>query len=215
MTEETGSLRSTRVSLPSSGRQGNRQQQHRQAVQQAGHAQVLLKSPAINRLLSAWFTILSAFAEPQTSKSAFALFVAARILFSVTFWNSLPKSHPRRNCLGWAHWASHSNKSRDVGCWPTLRTSLSLQPKILGKHYAAHSPTGLHEWNNFSPKLELPLSIQLRNWASIDQLSFFEELGPDGVWGSQVPQLYCIVYSWVYNTQKTVKFDFDCFHSLQ
>ena len=24
----------------------------------------------------------------------------------------------------------------------------------------------------------------------------------------------CIVYSWVYNTQKTVKFDFDCFHSL-
>ena len=50
MTEETGSLRSTRVSLTSSGRKGNRQQQHRQAVQQAGHAQVLLKSPAINRL---------------------------------------------------------------------------------------------------------------------------------------------------------------------
>ena len=24
----------------------------------------------------------------------------------------------------------------------------------------------------------------------------------------------CIVYSWVYNTQKTVKFNFDCFHSL-
>ena len=24
----------------------------------------------------------------------------------------------------------------------------------------------------------------------------------------------CIVYSWVYNTQKTVKFFFDCFHSL-
>ena len=94
--------------------------------------------------LSAWFTILSAFAEPQTPKSAFALFVAARTLFSVTFWNSLPKSHPRRNCLGWAHWASHSNKSRDVGCWPTLRTSLSLQPKILGKHHAAHSPSGLH-----------------------------------------------------------------------
>ena len=55
--------------------------------------------------------------------------------------------------------------------------------QILGKHHAAHSPTGLHEWNNFSPKLELPLSIQLSNWASIDQLSFFEELGPDGVWG--------------------------------
>ena len=50
MTEETGSLRSTRVSLTSSGRKGNRQQQHHQAVQQAGHAQVLLKSPAINRL---------------------------------------------------------------------------------------------------------------------------------------------------------------------
>ena len=64
--------------------------------------------------------------------------------------------------------------------------------QILGKHHAAHSPTGLHEWNFFSPKLELPLSIQLGNWASIDQLSFFEELGPDGVWGSQVPQLYCI-----------------------
>ena len=163
MTEETGSLRSTRVSLTSSGRKGNRQQQHRQAVQQAGHAQVLLKSPAINRLLSAWFTILSAFAEPQTSKSAFALFVADRTLFSVTSWNSLPKSHPRRNCLGWAHWASHSNKSRDVGCWPTLRTSLSLQPKF---------------WVNIMPR--------------IPQLVFMNEIFLALNWNSLFPSSWAI-----------------------
>ena len=34
------------------------------------------------------------------------------------------------------------------------------------------------------------------------------------MWKDLVRFPNCIVYSWVYNTQKTVKFFFDCFHSL-
>ena len=58
-------------------------------------------------------------------------------------------------------------------------------------------------------KTNLAMVVKIPNWPGVERGIMLVRANPAIV---RFPN--CIVYSWVYNTQKTVKFDFDCFHSL-
>ena len=75
-------------------------------------------------------------------------------------------------------------------------------------------------WSIFTPihttlnYLAILLMVRFCNAVRCWSASHVEHGVKDQVASAVVRFPNCIVYSWVYNTQKTVKFDFDCFHSL-